>query len=41
MADQTLADLRQQIDAIDDQILALLNRRAELVIESCAPRVPK
>lgn len=32
MADQTLADLRRQIDALDDQILDLLNRRARLVI---------
>jgi chorismate mutase/prephenate dehydratase len=32
VADQTLSELRQQIDAIDDQILALLNRRAGLVI---------
>jgi len=32
VADQTLADLRRQIDAIDDQILALLNHRAGLVI---------
>src|SRR5512139_956495 len=30
--DQTLTGLRQQIDAIDDQILDLLNRRAALVI---------
>jgi chorismate mutase/prephenate dehydratase len=32
MADQTLAELRRQIDAIDDQILTLLNRRADLVV---------
>jgi chorismate mutase/prephenate dehydratase len=32
VAEQTLSDLRQQIDAIDDRILDLLNRRAELVI---------
>jgi len=30
--DQTLTDLRRQIDAIDDQILDLLNQRARLVI---------
>jgi len=30
--EQTLSALRQQIDAIDDRILDLLNRRAELVI---------
>lgn len=32
MADKTLSGLRDQIDAIDDQILHLLNRRAEVVI---------
>jgi chorismate mutase/prephenate dehydratase len=32
VADQSLAGLRQQIDAIDDQILDLLNRRASVVI---------
>ena len=32
MADKTLSGLRDQIDAIDDQILQLLNRRAEVVI---------
>lgn len=33
MAPKLLTDLRKQIDAIDDQILDLLNRRAEVVIE--------
>lgn len=33
MTDDRLADLRAAIDAIDDEILALLNRRAESVIE--------
>jgi len=32
VADETLSGLRDQIDAIDDQILDLLNRRAEVVI---------
>lgn len=32
VADQTLVDLRRQIDAIDDRILELLNQRAALVI---------
>ncbi len=32
MVDETLRALRDQIDAIDDQILNLLNRRAEVVI---------
>ena len=32
MADETLTGLRNQIDAIDDQILSLLNARAEVVI---------
>ncbi len=32
MTDHPLAGLRRRIDAIDDQILELLNRRAELVI---------
>lgn len=32
MADETLRGLRDQIDAIDDQILSLLNARAEVVI---------
>lgn len=32
MADHNLTDLRRQIDAIDDQILDLLNQRARLVI---------
>lgn len=32
MADDTLSGLRDQIDAIDDQILTLLNARAEVVI---------
>jgi chorismate mutase/prephenate dehydratase len=32
VADKTLSGLRDQIDAIDDQILHLLNRRAEVVI---------
>jgi chorismate mutase / prephenate dehydratase len=33
MADKDLGHLRQQIDEIDDRILELLNRRAEVVIE--------
>lgn len=33
MVDETLRALRDQIDAIDDQILNLLNRRAEVVID--------
>lgn len=33
MTDKTLQELRQQIDDIDDQILALLNRRADVVVE--------
>jgi chorismate mutase/prephenate dehydratase len=32
VAELKLSELRRQIDAIDDQILALLNRRAGLVI---------
>ncbi len=32
MADRTLDDLRRQIDDIDDRILDLLNRRAEVVV---------
>ncbi len=31
--DRKLDNLRQKIDAIDDQILELLNRRSALVIE--------
>ncbi len=33
MADKSLQELRQQIDALDDQILDLLNHRAEVVVE--------
>jgi len=33
MTQKSLGELRQQIDAIDDQILELLNRRASVVIE--------
>ncbi|NLV24721.1 MAG: prephenate dehydratase, partial [Deltaproteobacteria bacterium] len=33
MEEKKLGDLRQKIDAIDDQILELLNRRSALVIE--------
>ena len=33
MDEKKLQQLRQQIDALDDQILELLNRRAEVVVE--------
>ena len=33
MDEKKLQDLRQQIDGLDDQILDLLNRRAEVVVE--------
>lgn len=33
MSDKSLRELRRQIDELDDEILALLNRRAEIVID--------
>ena len=33
MVDKSLQELREQIDQLDDQILDLINRRAEVVIE--------
>ena len=33
MDEKKLQELRQQIDSLDDQILGLLNRRAEVVVE--------
>ncbi|MEJ2202209.1 MAG: chorismate mutase, partial [Desulfuromonadaceae bacterium] len=41
MVDKDLDGLRQQIDAIDDNILALLNQRAEVVIEVGKTKVDK